>query len=106
LVDNKPLLIERLRLDQEAFAARWGLQGLSACGTLFAKPSGRAALTAVQALIGDKPYRGVTLIDDLLVCRSLDQRCDKLRMFFEQVYALVRPDTINKTVCMPRIWAT
>jgi urease accessory protein len=105
-VAEKPLLLERLRLDKAVFAARWGLQGLSACGTLFAKPSGQAALTAVQELIGDSPNRGVTLIDDLLVCRALDQGCDKLRGFFEQVYRLVRPDTANKALCLPRIWAT
>jgi urease accessory protein len=104
--DNKPVLIERLRLDQAAFKARWGLQGLSACGALFAKPANRNTLEAVQALIANVPHRGVTLIDDLLICRALDQRCDKLRIFFEQVYAVIRPNVVGKTICQPRIWAT
>ena len=105
-IPDKPLLLERLRLDKMAFSARWGLQGLSACGTLFAKPAGRSTLTKVQELIGDSPYRGVTFIDDMLVCRALDRHCDKLRLFFEQVYCLIRPDIVNKAVCLPRIWAT
>ncbi|MBM4207267.1 MAG: urease accessory protein UreD [Gammaproteobacteria bacterium] len=104
--DGKPLLIERLRLDQNAFKAKWGLQNFAACGTLFAKPAGKQLLTAVQTLIGDAPYRGVTLIDDILVCRALDQRCDRLRAFFEDVYTLLRPEVIGKKICTPRIWAT
>ena len=105
-VDGKPLLIERLRLDSEAFAARWGLQGFSACGTFYARLSGQEAFTSVQDLIGESPYRGVTLIDDLLVCRALDSRCDRLRHFFERVYYLARPEAAEKEVCLPRIWST
>jgi urease accessory protein len=104
--NNKPLLIERLRLDSKAFAARWGLQGFAACGTLFAKSAGRETLSAVQDFIGEAPNRGVTLIDDILVCRGLDCRVDLLRAFFEQVYSLVRPQIANRKVCFPRIWLT
>jgi urease accessory protein len=104
--NNKPLLIERLRLDSNAFASRWGLQGLAACGTLFAKSAGRETLSAVQDFIGEAPNRGVTLIDDILVCRGLDCRVDLLRAFFEQVYSLVRPQIANRKVCFPRIWLT
>lgn len=104
--EQQPLLLERIRLDAKAFAARWGLQGFSACGTLFATPASAASLAAVQALIGDAEGRGVTLIDRLLVCRALDSRSDRLRGFFEQVWAIVRPDTLQREVCVPRIWAT
>ncbi|MCX7087017.1 MAG: urease accessory protein UreD [Methylococcales bacterium] len=103
---QQPLLLERLRLDAKAFAARWGMQGFSACGTLFATPISATSLTAVQALIGEAEGRGVTQIDNLLVCRALDSRSDRLRGFFEQVWAIVRPDTMQRQVCTPRIWAT
>ena len=103
---NKPLFLERLLLDAKAFAARWGLQGLSACGTLFASPASAESLAAIQHLIGDTADRGVTLIDKLLVCRALDSRSDRLRGFFEQVWAIVRPDTMHRKACAPRIWAT
>ncbi len=104
--EQRPLFIERLRLDAQAFKARWGLQGFSACGTFFAKPAGRESLAIVQALIGDSPCRGVTLIDDILVCRALDARADKLRSFFEQVWASVRPKVVQRLVQTPRIWFT
>lgn len=103
---NQPLLLERLFLDATAFQARWGLQGFSACGTLFAYPAGAECLNAIQQLIGDTPGYGVTRIDDLLVCRALDCRTDLLRCFFEQVWAIVRPDTARRKICAPRIWST
>lgn len=103
---NQPLLLERLHLDAKAFVARWGLQGLSACGTLFATPASVESLAAIQQLIGDTKGRGVTRIDELLVCRALDSRSDRLRGFFEQVWAIVRPDCVRRKVCAPRIWAT
>jgi urease accessory protein len=103
---NQPLFLERLHLDAKAFAARWGLQGFSACGTLFASPANAGSLDAVRQLIGDSQGRGVTLIDNLLVCRAVDDRSDRLRGFFEQVWAIVRPDSVQRKACAPRIWAT
>ncbi|MGZ5053191.1 MAG: urease accessory protein UreD, partial [Methylobacter sp.] len=43
---GQPLFLERLYLDAKAFTARWGLQGLSACGTLFASPANAESLAA------------------------------------------------------------
>ncbi|CAD6874392.1 urease accessory protein UreD [Methylomonas fluvii] len=100
------LYLERLRLDAAAFQARWGLFGHSACGTLFAYPATALQLAAVQALIGEEPNRGVTLIEGLLICRGLDRRADLLKGFFERVWGLVRGDVVGKEVCAPRIWAT
>jgi len=97
---------ERLRLDAIAFAARWGLNGESACGTLFACPASQAHLEAVQQLIGDHPERGVTRIDDMLICRAIDARADRLRDFFQQVWQLIRNDIVHRPACAPRIWAT
>jgi urease accessory protein len=68
---DQPLFLERLHRDARAFSASWGLQGLSACGTLFASPAGAESLAAVQQLIGDAADRGVTLIDKLLVVEPL-----------------------------------
>ncbi len=98
--------LERLRLDAEAFQARWGLFGHSACGTMFVYPATPLHLAAVQELIGDEPNRGVTLIEGLLICRGLDRRADFLKVFFEAVWGSVRGNVIGNDVCAPRIWAT
>lgn len=97
---------ERLKLDAEAFKARWGLHGQSACGTLFACPTTPQHLQAVQALIGEDAHQGVTQIDDMLICRALDVRADRLRQFFEQVWAILRADIVGQKCSAPRIWAT
>jgi urease accessory protein len=97
---------ERLRLDAKAFAARWGLANHSACGTLFAYPATAADLEAVQQLIGEHPLRGVTRIDDMLICRGLDARADLLRDFFQQVWQLLRTEIAHRPASAPRIWAT
>jgi urease accessory protein len=97
---------ERLCLDAKAFAARWGLNGHSACGTLFVFPATLTQLEKVQQLIGEATGLGVTLIDELLICRALDTRADRLRSFFQQVWAMLRPDVLQCKACEPRIWAT
>ena len=106
VLEDEPIFLERLHLDALAFAARWGLSRHSACGTLFAYPASVEVLEIVRNLIGDAPGCGVTRIDDLLICRALDHRGDKLRYFFNEVWAAIREATVGRKVCMPRIWAT
>lgn len=103
---ERPILIEKWLLDPKAFKAHWGLQGHSACGTLMATPAGRLELEAVRNLIAEHSGAGVTLIDDLLICRAIDHRADLLREFFEQIWRVLRPSVIGREVCKPRIWAT
>lgn len=98
--------LERQYLDAEAFQARWGLSGHSACGTMFVYPATPVHLAAVQDLIGEEPNLGVTLIEGLLICRALNRRADLLKGYFERVWGLVRGDVMGKEVCLPRIWAT
>lgn len=104
--EQQPLLLERIRLDAEAFASRWGLQGFSACGTMLAKSANKQSLIAIQNFLGDETGRGVTLIDDILVCRALDKRSDRLRTFFEQVWSILRPEALHCQASPPRIWLT
>lgn len=103
---EKLLYQERLHLNAQAFTANWGLQKQASLGTLFAFPVTVQQLNLVQDLIADHQGRGVTLLDDLLVCRAIEQRADKLRVFFEQVRDLLRVDLIGQKTCNPRIWAT
>lgn len=103
---ERPLFLERLKLDKQVFLARWGLQGHSAYGTLFATPTTQQSLIAIRELIGEAHGRSVTQMDNLLICRAMDHRCDKLRHFFEQVWQIVRDDMLARRACPPRIWAT
>jgi urease accessory protein len=104
--DGNPLYLERLHLDPEAVRARWGLAGQSACGTLFATPASAPSLAAVRELIGEAPNLGVTLIEDLLICRAFHPRAHEVRRFFQEVWEAVRPEVVGREACPPRIWAT
>ncbi|MEE9426121.1 MAG: urease accessory protein UreD [Methylococcales bacterium] len=104
--NEKPIYLETMRLDAKAFTARWGLNGRSTCGTLFAYSASTANLQTVRDLIGDQPGRGVTLIDDLLICRASGNTTEPVRNFFESVRAVLRNDIVQHENYTPRIWAT
>lgn len=95
-----------MRLDTQAFMARWGLNQRSTCGTLFACSATKEHLTAVRELIADKQGLAVTLIDDLLICRASDYTTEPVRQFFENVRSVIRSDIVQKKSYTPRIWAT
>lgn len=103
---GRPLYLERLQLDDQTLSANWGLNGYSACGALFASPATANSLQAVSLLIGDQPGRGVTLIDDLLICRAADTGTHGIRPFFERIWQILRADIVGREACAPRIWAT
>ena len=103
---NLPFYLERTILDPLAFAAPWGMNGHAALGTLLAYPATTENLETVREIIGDMPGRGVTKIGELLICRGLDNRADRLRSFFQMVWAHVRPSVMGRKACTPRIWAT
>ncbi len=104
--NRKPLYLEKMRLDAAAFAARWGLNGQSCCGTLFATPASPKHLEMVRRLIGDEPRQGATLIDDLLICRASATQTYEVRQFFDRVRTAIRNGIIRRESYAPRIWAT
>ena len=104
--DGNPLYLEIMRLDAQAFAARWGLNQRSVCGSMFACSATVKNLESVRKLIGETPGRGVTLIDDLLICRASDDKTEPVRDFFEAVWATIRHDIVRREAYAPRIWAT
>lgn len=103
---GSPIFLEKMRLDSESFAARWGLDGCSCCGSLFASGASKVNLEAVRTLIADTPRQGVTLIDDLLICRASAKKAQSVRLFFEKVRQLIRNDIVQQQPYTPRIWAT
>ncbi len=104
--DEMPLFIEKMKLDSTAFLARWGLNSHSSCGTLFAVGTSQANLEAVRTLIADTPRQGITLIDDLLICRASADKANTVRQFFEKVRSVIRKDIVEHSPHTPRIWAT
>ncbi len=104
--NGKPLFLEKIRLDAEAYTANWGLNNHSTCGTLFACSATKEHLTSIRNLIDEKKGLGVTLIDDLLICRASDDKTEPVRKFFENVRDVIRNDIVQRQSFAPRIWAT
>ena len=104
--DGEPLFLEKMQIDSKVFLARWGLNGNSSFGTFFAIGASVANLEAVRSLIADTPGQGVTLIDDLLICRAIADTTLPVRQFFEQVRSIIRRDIVQEEPYTPRIWAS
>jgi len=101
-----PLLIENLKASHEFSQSAWGLRGNAVLGALYAYPFPLSGMDAVRELWENRSEFGVTLLDDLLVCRGVAQQTAVLRTEFERVWRLVRPVVMGCLACPPRVWAT
>jgi urease accessory protein len=106
--DDLPVFVDRLRLrgDSRARAARWGLAGQEAVGTLLATPATREHVAQLRALIDARPLAGVSLVDGVLVLRALAPQAEALRQLFIAAWRLLRPSLIGREAVPPRIWNT
>jgi urease accessory protein len=107
-----PLLLERLTVDREVLAARWGLGGHAAFGTVIACPAGAAeharALEAIASEEADcaQILLACTLVDGVLLCRGTARRTDRLRAAFVRWWQVLRPAMLAREAVSPRIWST
>jgi len=104
--ETQLLLTERQHIDREVIAARWGLAGNAAIGTLLAFPATQHELAAARTAAGTDTVLGCTLVDGVLVCRALAQRGDRLRQAFVEIWSKVRPLLLGRESMSPRVWAT
>lgn len=108
--EDKPLYLDRLRLEtgSKLFQAPWGLAGLPVVGTLIAVPAGNTELETARHALDDcaSEISGVSLLDDILVCRCLALQGEHVRQDFSQVWSAIRNDLVGKAPCSPRIWRT
>lgn len=104
--DDRPLLIERPRIDAVAARSRWGLAGNAACGTLLAYPATPAHLELARAQPAEDVSLACTLLDGVLACRAMAPRADRLRSVFVALWQTLRPTLSGRLAVQPRIWAT
>lgn len=103
---GKPLSLENFLADPLCARANWGLRGHPVTAALWAYPCTGTHLAAVRETIENLDDCGATLLDDLLVLRALGRRTETLRRVFVDVWRRLRPETLNRPACPPRIWAT
>ena len=103
-----PVFIDRLRLRGESRArgATWGLAGHEAVGTMLATPATPEHVEAIRALLAERAYAAVTLVDGVLVLRALAPQAEPLRDLFIAAWRALRPGIIGREAVAPRIWNT
>jgi len=107
--DQRPLLIERLRITAAAdLDGAAGLRGHPVSATLIATPASRDQLTLVQAYLTDEAeiLASTTLIDDVLLLRVLAHDAARATRILRGAWALLREPLLGIPACPPRIWAT
>lgn len=103
--DGTPLLLDRLRLAPgAALDAPWGLEGARAMGSLLAWPATPADRDAVRALVDEE--LACTLVDGVLLARSLAAQGETVRRRLELVWRTLRPRLLRREPHAPRIWST
>jgi urease accessory protein len=105
-----PLLLERLNIEPDCAAARWGLAGHSALGTWLAFPAGARQLELARAQAAAVNCADMTLactlVDGALSCRGIAARADRLKQGFIDLWCALRADLLGRPAVLPRIWAT
>lgn len=109
--DDVPLYLERSRYTggSTLLNAPWGLQGFPVVASLVCLTDQRESLDDARSAISglhEDSLIAVTQRDGVLVCRYLGPSTEHARKLFTQIWAVLRPAVIGKTVVVPRIWQT
>ena len=111
--NSKPLLLERFDLAAMNFALRsqkWGLADNSVFGTFIMTGLSQQHGELVQILLDDIDSTncsvGLTLLNDVLVCRGLSNQSRHLKKTFTQVWSALRQVVLGVAAHEPRIWRT
>ncbi|HEX4377188.1 MAG TPA: urease accessory protein UreD [Steroidobacteraceae bacterium] len=113
--DDRPVLLERTSIDRSALAARWGLAGRVAAGTLMIYPATGAHLERARTLVDAMTVDAATdptidiactRVDNALCCRGIAARVDRLKQAFSDLWCALRPAVIGREASPPRIWLT
>jgi urease accessory protein len=107
--DGRRLLADRLRVrGGRGLNGPSGLRGFPVYGTFVASGADAQALEAARELLPGQSGLPVaaTLIDNLLVVRCLGPGVEPLDRIFRTLWRVLRPRSMGRNACPPRIWAT
>lgn len=109
-LDNRPLLIERLRVNGAIDLSRLsGLKGCTTSATMLAiapNLAGDELIDRIREILNGSAEFAVTQIETLFVIRYLGHSTEAARNGFIKVWQLLRPIVMHRNAVMPRIWAT
>ena len=106
-------LLEQLKSDgDEMLIASTGLRGMAMLGSFIAAPCTAAQRDALEQILQastgvDYPYPiGLTLVDEVLIVRALGQQTEPMLEVFTRLWIALRQQWLERSPCIPRIWAT
>ena len=111
---NAPIWIERggFSGDDPMLFSPAGWAGRTVCGTLLCSfpelPQQAAALLEVLRTIAptDAASHGITALPGLLVARYLGDNSEAARLWFAELWKILRPACCDRPAVIPRIWNT
>lgn len=108
--DQQPLLFECQRVkDESALNAAAGLRGYPMQAIFIATPCDESHLELVRETLAASPAdfpMAATLIDGLLIVRTLGQQTEAIQKQLIPLWQALRPLLIHRPSVMPRIWST
>lgn len=107
-MNDTPLILDRLRLDgaSDTMHARFGLNGYSSLGTMFAYPADDALLELARSVTVEGVLAAATKVDGVLVARATGPRADAVRKQLALIWSAIRPHVAGRPATPPRIWST
>jgi urease accessory protein len=106
--DNKPLLIERLRVDKDKLNVLSQLDSCPVAGTFIVSNADNPLIESLRDHVysDNKGMLAMTLIDDLLIVRYLGHSTEQVRRWFAEIWTKVRKPCLDTEAVVPRIWNT
>lgn len=105
--DGEPVLFDRFATDANSLIdSAIGLKGVSGYASMVATVDDQNLLEQVQQLLSNDPLSGATMMDGLLVVRTISEQSQEVISLFSKVWRLIRPRSLGKEAVVPRIWAT
>ena len=110
--DGVPLMLDRLLIeDSHALKSPASMNGYPCFGTFISTHANQDLLEKARENLAeianaDQQQFGLTLLDDVLVARCLGQHAEQVSTTLKTVWSALRPDVMNRPICLPRIWAT
>ncbi len=112
--DGRPIWLERGQVagNDTMLDSPAGWAGHSVCGTLLCcfpeLPQHAAALLeALRAIApADAAQHGITVLPGVLIARYLGDNSEAARLWFAQLWIILRPACCSRPAIIPRIWNT
>lgn len=106
--DNKPLLIERLRVDKDKLDVLSQLDSCPVAGTFIVSNADNGVIESLrdQAYSDNNGTLAMTLIEDLLIIRYLGNSTEQARRWFAEIWSKARMPCLQTKAVVPRIWNT